>query len=320
MPKLRFGWRFPTWPTDARTPMPTFQAQVDEHLKSLDGLFGSVWVSDHLAPDTPWAHPSGPLWEGMMALAYYAAAFPKYDYGTITLANSYRPPALLAKMASTLQSLMRSRFTLGIGAGWKKEEYLAYGYPFPSAGVRIDQLDEAVQLIKVMWAESPATWRGRYFQVGEAYSNPRPDPLPEILIGGGGEQKTLRVVARHADWWNLPGSTPAEFARKKDILMGYCREIGRDFAEIRLSWDVAGVAVEGTRDAALRIAEADPFCQAGISPVGTPEDVAAHLQQYVDLGVELFMLRFADFPDTSGVLRFAHEVIPLLRPHDPASV
>ena len=106
MSRLRFGWRFPTWPTDASTPMPTFQAQVDEHLKSLDGLFDSVWVSDHLAPDTPWAHPSGPLWEGMMALAYYAASFPNYDYGTIALANSYRPPALLAKMASTLQSLL----------------------------------------------------------------------------------------------------------------------------------------------------------------------------------------------------------------------
>jgi alkanesulfonate monooxygenase SsuD/methylene tetrahydromethanopterin reductase-like flavin-dependent oxidoreductase (luciferase family) len=254
----------------------------------------------------------------MIALAYYTAAFPNYDYGTITLANSYRPPALLAKMASTLQSLMRGRFTLGIGAGWKKEEYLAYGYPFPSAGVRIDQLDEAVRLIKVMWAESPATWQGKYFQVSEAYSNPRPDPSPEILIGGGGEQRTLRVVARHADWWNLPGQTPADFARKKDILMGYCREVGRDFAEIRLSWDVAGVAVEDTHEAALGVAQADPFCQSGIAPVGTPSEVAAHLQQYVDLGVELFMLRFADFPETRGALRFAQHVIPLLRARDPA--
>src|ERR687886_2684256 len=137
MSTLRFGWRFPTWPV-ADMPMAVFQTQVDEHLRQLEGLFDSIWVSDHLAPDTPWAHPSGPLWECMMTLAFYAAAFPGYDYGTITLANSYRPPALLAKMVSTLQSLMRGQFTLGIGAGWKKEEYLAYGYPFPSAGMRID--------------------------------------------------------------------------------------------------------------------------------------------------------------------------------------
>ncbi|MDQ6669782.1 MAG: LLM class flavin-dependent oxidoreductase [Chloroflexota bacterium] len=313
MSPLRFGWRFPTWPTDAGTPMPTFQAQVDEHLRALDGLFDSVWVSDHLAPDTPWAHPSGPLWEGMMALAYYAAAFPNYDYGTITLANSYRPPALLAKMVSTLQSLMRGRLTLGIGAGWKKEEYLAYGYPFPSAGLRIDQLDEAVQLIRAMWTQSPATWHGNYFQVTDAYSNPRPDPPIEILIGGGGEQKTLRVVARHADWWNLPGQTPADFARKTQILRGYCREIGRDPDGIGLSWDVAGVAVAATHEAAVLMAEADPFHQPGISPMGTPEEVAAHLQQYVDLGVQLFMLRFADFPDTTGAVRFTQQVIPLLR-------
>src|SRR5919206_69816 len=137
---------------------PGIRAPTDGGRGRLDGLFDSIWVSDHLAPDTPWAHPSGPLWEGMMALAYYAAAFPTYDYGTITLANSYRPPALLAKMASTVQSLTRGRFILGLGAGWKKEEYLAYGYPFPSAGVRLEQLDEAVQLIKALWTQSPATW------------------------------------------------------------------------------------------------------------------------------------------------------------------
>jgi alkanesulfonate monooxygenase SsuD/methylene tetrahydromethanopterin reductase-like flavin-dependent oxidoreductase (luciferase family) len=312
MSTLRFGWRFPTWPV-ADMSMAVFQTQVEEHLSRLDGLFDSIWVSDHLAPDTPWAHPSGPLWEGMMALAYYAAAFPNYEYGTITLANSYRPPALLAKMASTIQSLTRGRFILGIGAGWKKEEYLAYGYPFPSAGVRIDQLEEAVQLIRAMWTDSPATWRGRYFEVSDAYANPRPEPVPPILIGGGGEQKTLRVVARHADWWNLPGRTPAEFARKKDILAGYCRELGREPAEIQLSWDVAGVAVAETHDAAERVAQQDPFFQAGSSPVGTPTEVAAHLQQYVDLGVRLFMLRFADFPNPAGALLFAHEVMPRLR-------
>ncbi len=293
--------------------MPVFHTQVDGHMARLEGLFDSVWVSDHLAPDTPWIHPRGPLWECTMAWAYYATRFPNYHYGTITLANSYRPPALLAKMTATLQSLTGREFTLGIGAGWKKEEYLAYGYPFPSAGVRINQLEEAVQVIKALWTESPASWSGRYYQVTEAYANPHPDPTPRILIGGGGEQKTLRVVARYADIWNLPGRTPAEFARKTDILRGYCQEVGRDPAEIELSWDVAGVAVAATHDEAERMARADPFCQPEYAPIGTPEEVAAHLQQYVDLGVTLFLLRFADFPDPAGALRFGRDVIPLLR-------
>jgi alkanesulfonate monooxygenase SsuD/methylene tetrahydromethanopterin reductase-like flavin-dependent oxidoreductase (luciferase family) len=312
VPELRFGWRFPTWPAD-ETPMAVFHTQVDEHMTRLDGLFDSVWVSDHLAPDTPWIHPRGPLWECTMAWAYYATRFPSYHYGTITLANSYRPPALLAKMTATLQSLTGREFTLGIGAGWKKEEYLAYGYPFPSAGVRIDQLEEAVQVIKALWTDSPASWSGRYFQIAEAYANPRPEPMPRILIGGGGEQKTLRVVARYADIWNLPGRTPAEFARKTGVLRGYCQEIGRDPADIELSWDVAGVAVADTHDQAVRMARADPFHQPEYSPAGTPAEVAAHLRQYVDLGVTLFLLRFADFPDPAGALRFGREVIPLLR-------
>src|SRR5260370_20139286 len=113
-----------------------------------------------------------------------------------------------------------------------------------------------------MYPQSPASYTGRHYQIVEAYNEPRPQPAIPILIGGGGEQKTLRVVARHADWWNLPGGTPADFARKKDILRDYCREIARDSTEIRMSWDVAGVAVDDTREAALRIAKADPFCQA----------------------------------------------------------
>ena len=312
MTTLRFGWRLPTWPVDD-TPMPVLQTQIEDHLTRLRGLYDSVWVADHFVPGQRWRHPSGPLLECLTALTYYAAVYPDYDYGTIVLANSYRPPTLLAKMAATLQSLTRGRFILGIGAGWMESEYLAYGYPFPRAGVRIDQLEEGLQVIKAMWTQSPATFEGRYYQVREAYCNPLPNPRPPILIGGGGEQKTLRVVARHADWWNLPSGTPDDFARKKEILAGYCREIGRDPSEIRLSWEAAGVAVAPTRAAALQVAAADPFHRAGMSPAGTPAEVAAHLQQYIDLGVRLFILRFADFPDPAGALRFAHDVRPLLR-------
>lgn len=309
---VHFGWRLPTWPIDD-TPMPAHQTAIDDHLARLYGLYDSIWIADHLVPGAAWRHPSGPILECMTATAFYAAAYPDYTYGQIVLGNSYRPPALLAKMAATLQSLTHGRFILGIGAGWMESEYHMYGYPYPRPGARVDQLEEALQVIKALWTQSPATFEGRHYQVRAAYSNPLPDPPPPILIGGGGEQKTLRVVARHADWWNNPSGSIDEFQRKKAILDGYCAEIGRDPATIGLSWEAGAVAIADRHADALRIAEASPFYRPGMSPVGTPAEVATQIQPLLDLGIRLFILRFADFPDPTGALRFAHEVRPLLR-------
>ena len=308
----RFGWRLPMWPADD-TPAPDLLAQIDDHLTRLAGLYDSVWLSDHFVPGVNWRGPEAPTLESLSALAYYAGAYQSYDFGTIVLANSYRSPALLAKMSATIQALTRGRFILGIGAGWKEDEYLAYGYPFPAASARLEQLEEAVQLIRAMWAAAPATWEGKHYQVRDAYCNPLPDPPPPILIGGGGERKTLRIVARHADWWNLPAGTLADYARKLDILRAHCAEIGRDPGEITLTWETAGLALADSETEARRLAETSPFYQAGSSPVGTPEQVADQLRQYMDLRVSLFIIRFADFPDPTGALRFAEEVMPLLR-------
>jgi alkanesulfonate monooxygenase SsuD/methylene tetrahydromethanopterin reductase-like flavin-dependent oxidoreductase (luciferase family) len=218
---------------------------------------------------------------------------------------------MLAKMGATLQMLSGGRFILGIGAGWMREEYLAYGYEFPPAPVRIAQLAEAVQIIRKLWTEAPASFEGRYYRIKDAYCEPRPDPLPPIMIGGEGEKLTLRVVAEQADWWNLTGGTPNGYAAKLAALRAHCEAIGRNCDEIVKTWTTwdDGIAIGETEQEARRVAETSPF-EGPNRITGTPEQVAEQLRRFADLGVEHFMLRFADFPNPAGAELFAEAVIP----------
>ena len=315
MAELQFGWRMQTFSIDG-TPGPRLVEQIEDHLRCLDGHFDAVWIQDHLFPEAAFTPPEWDCVEAWSALAHWAAQFPSYRYGHIVLANSYRPPALLAKMAATTQLLTRGRFILGMGAGWNEPEYRAYNYPYPRAGERIDQLAEAVQLIKAMWADSPATFRGAHYTIENAYANPRPNPAPPIMIGGAGEQKTLRVVARYADWHNMPSTTLDEVGRKLDVLRERCDEVGRDYDSIYKTGSINAIAVAPTRAEAQRIAEGSPFYKPetpSASAVGEPGDVAEQLLRYADLGIRHLIVRFADFPRTDGAMRFVEQVLPLLK-------
>jgi len=204
-------------------------------------------------------------------------------------------------MGATLQLLTGGRFILGIGAGWLEAEHLAYGYAFPEALVRIRQLEEAVQIIRKMWTETPATFEGKHYRIKDALCEPRPDPLPPIMIGGGGEHLILRVVARHADWWNIPGAKVETYAHKLAALRSHCQAVGREYNQIVKTW--AGWI-------------ATPYYQDGqglLQLVGTSDQIAGQLRAFTKLGVEHFMLGFADFPDPAGALMFAREVIPEFR-------
>jgi len=310
---VRFGWRLPMWDPEG-APAATWLPAVHANLDALRGKFASVWLSDHFVPGTGWMPPEPDTLECWTATAALAMAYPDYDFGQVVLGNSYRHPPLLAKMAATLQALTGGRLILGIGAGWMESEYRAYGYPFPPAAERLRQLDEAVQIIRQMWTVSPASFRGRYYQVERAYCNPRPDP-PPIMIGAAGEQIALRLVARHADWWNLSGTSPEEFARKAAVLERHCAAVGRDPTSILYTYQCQAVALADSEREARRIAEGTKFFQhtgAGGTLVGTPEQIEARLAEYVDLGVRHFILRFLDFPSAEGALRFAAEVAPRL--------
>jgi alkanesulfonate monooxygenase SsuD/methylene tetrahydromethanopterin reductase-like flavin-dependent oxidoreductase (luciferase family) len=254
-----------------------------------------------------------PTFECFTTLTYLCAKYTHLSFGSIVMAQSYRPPALLAKMAAMLQVLSGGRFILGIGAGWKEDEYRAYGYEFPSAAVRIHQLAEAVEVIRLMWTQPRATFSGKYYHVKDAICEPKPDPLPPIMIGGAGRKLTLRVVAQYADWWNAVGCSPEETQASLDVLAEHCRAVGRDPASILKTYSTDCVAVARSSQTAQRMVEASPYYSPSAAVVGTPDEVAARLRQYIQLGVEHFMLRFVDFPHTEGARLFVEEVLPRFR-------
>jgi alkanesulfonate monooxygenase SsuD/methylene tetrahydromethanopterin reductase-like flavin-dependent oxidoreductase (luciferase family) len=273
------------------------------HLAALRPPFTTFWVEDHFQ----WEDlPTLEAWSG---LSYTLGAFPHLKGGNLTLGQSYRNPAVLAKMAASLQNLSDGRVILGIGAGWKEDEYRAYGLDYPSPGTRIAQLREAVEIIKLMWRESPATYTGKHYRIEQAYCEPRPNPAPPILIGGGGERKTLRVVAELADWWNGNFSALDAFKAKVAILHQHCAAVGRDPSTIILSY-YGHVAVN--RDPA-KVERIDTLRPHIYRIAGTPGEVAAELNAFIDFGVKHFMLKFSDFPSLDSYELFMEEVVPKLR-------
>jgi alkanesulfonate monooxygenase SsuD/methylene tetrahydromethanopterin reductase-like flavin-dependent oxidoreductase (luciferase family) len=297
--KLDFGWLLPT----GKQRMPRAGAAYLDHVRRvldlINGRFHSAWIPDHLMDG------QAVIPEALTTLSYLAGLYPGLHWGTAVLSQSFRNPALLAKLGATLQWLSGSRFILGLGAGWKADEYRAYGYDFPPAATRLAQLAEAVQICRALWdpAQAAATFKGEHYQITDAVCEPKPQPPPPIMIGGGGEQLTLRVVARHADWWNLPGASPETYARKLGILEKYCGEYGRDPGQIRKTW-MGVVSIAPTRKAAERQLAHYPIWPGDVPLLGTPSEVRAQIEAYRRLGVDLFILAFADEPGLEGVKLF----------------
>jgi alkanesulfonate monooxygenase SsuD/methylene tetrahydromethanopterin reductase-like flavin-dependent oxidoreductase (luciferase family) len=286
-----------------------FVDQIFAYLDDVHRYMDSAWFSDHFVGSPQ--NPDYPSFEAWTTISYVAHAYPNLHFGHVVLSQSYRNPALLAKMGATLQALSGGRFILGIGAGWWEEEYLAYGYPFPRASVRIQQLAEAIQLIRAMWTEPRATFEGKHYHVRDAICEPKPQPRPPIMIGGRGEQLTLRVMAQHADWCNFPPLSLETYAHKLNVLRGHCEAVGRAYDEI-VKTACLIIAVGQSEDEARRILAASTFTDTP-ALVGTPDQVAEQLQAYVDLGATHLLCGFADFPQSAGARLFAEEVIPRFR-------
>jgi alkanesulfonate monooxygenase SsuD/methylene tetrahydromethanopterin reductase-like flavin-dependent oxidoreductase (luciferase family) len=306
--QVQFGWLIPRSPMDEISGA-SFVEQIFDNLDKIHRHFDTAWASDHFVGSPQ--HPDYPSLEGWTTICYLAHAFPDLVFGSLVLAQSYRNPAMLAKMGATLHLLTGGRFILGIGAGWWEEEYVSYGYAFPKPSVRIHQLAEAVQIIRKMWTEPRTTFEGKYYQVREALCEPRPNPRSPIMIGGSGEQLTLRVVAQYADWCHIISANLETYAHKLNVLHSQCQSVGRDYDAI-VKTGGGFVAIGQTEAEAQRIAEVFLY-RNFLSFVGTPDQVADQLQAYVNLGVEHLIVGFADFPDPTGALLFAEEVIPRFR-------
>ncbi|MCI0546314.1 MAG: LLM class flavin-dependent oxidoreductase [Candidatus Rokubacteria bacterium] len=276
------------------------------YLDQTVGPFESLWFPDHVQYGT------NKVAEGWTLLAYALARYPDKLCGHEVLCNSFRNPAHLAKMAATAQALSGGRVILGIGAGWNEEEYRAYGWPFPPARVRIAQLAEAIELIRAMWKDAPATYRGEHYEVAGACCEPRPLPIPPVMVGGSGEKYLLRVVARHADWWNLSFRDHEIYAHKQEVLKGHCRDAGRDYDEIHQVVRVGLLVGETEREVERVKARPDTRPLSDIPVVGTPAQVTDTLRKIVAQGAHRFTVNFADVPRPDGTRLFADAVLPHL--------
>ncbi len=286
MTRINFGWIVPATGIPETNGVPLAITQQDEILPVVAKHFHSLWVFDHFYG---FRQPTDAYLESWSTLTWLAARFPQVMVGTIVLGVGYRHPPLLAKMSVSLQALCEGRLILGIGAGWRTEEYDAYGYQFPKPAVRVKQLEEAVTIIRKMWTETAPSFKGDYFEIERAYCPPRPKPLPPIMIGGEGEQLMLPLIARQADWWNIGPTSPAEYRRKRDLVHREAEATGRDPGEIVQTMMRNGVNLPQTTVESARLIE--------------------ELQPLIDLGITYFMLDCGHVTATEPIIRFAEEVM-----------
>ena len=217
---------------------PVFEyAVLEEFWQAADDLgFGAIWNYDHFyGLGHGLSAAEQPTLEGWTTLAAMAALTTRARIGCMVTGVTYRHPAVLANMATTIDHISGGRLEFGIGAAWHESEHAGYGIPFPSPGTRIAMLDEALTIIKGLWTQDIFSHEGKFWTITDALCNPKPiqKPHPPIIIGGNGERKTLRVVATHANEWNSIGSSADEFKRLNGVLDEHCAAIGRERKEIR---------------------------------------------------------------------------------------
>jgi F420-dependent oxidoreductase-like protein len=250
--------------------------------------------------------------ECWVTLGALAAATTRLRLGALVSGIPYRNPALLAKMGATLDVISHGRCIMGIGAGWHREEFDAYGYAFETAAVRGARLAEAAQVVRAMLSQQRTTFAGRYYQITDAYNEPRPiqQPHPPLLIGGNGEKVTLRVVAQYGDMCNLTG-TPGEVQQRLEILREHCRAVGRPYEEITrtiFTWLLIGRTEEEATARRARYMQREPF--PGIA--GTPRQIVGRLREYAAAGVQEVLFSMPDAHEIEPLRLFGEEVLPAL--------
>lgn len=287
---LKFGWLSPVAGHAGSDFEPIVMYQEERIFPTALGAFDSVWIADHFYGFD--ADKKEGFLEGWTTLTWLAARFPDVGLCHHVLGHGYRNPALTAKMASTLQVLSGGRFMLGIGGGWREDEYRAYGYEFPSAATRLRQLEEVVQICRLMWTEAHPTFEGRYFSIDDAAATPRPDTPPPVCIGSSGEQIGLPIVGRQADLWNGAYVDDADWKRKRGIVDRAAEGAGRHPADVESSVTVGG-------DLPATDADSEAWVER-----------LAHL---AELGITYFVLDFGHPLHPEPAIRFAEQVITPLR-------
>jgi F420-dependent oxidoreductase-like protein len=298
---MNFGLQHPNYSFDYRN------HDTSQIVVSLSNLvtraetlgFDSFWVMDHFHQIPIVGKPEEPMLESWTTISVLAGITTKIKLGTMMTGIIYRYPSILAKIGATLDVLSKGRLFMGIGAAWNEEESLAYGIPFPSTKERFARLEEAIQIIRKMWTDEPSTsFNGKYYQIKDAYCNPKPvqKPSPPIMIGGTGERQTLRIVAKYGDACNLFGSVET-VKRKLSILKEHCKSIGRDYDSI-LKTKLVRVVIEDDRELARKrslqiISQVVKMSEEQVDEFaiyGTPEDVLRQKELFEEAGIQYLIV------------------------------
>ncbi|MGH2516158.1 MAG: LLM class F420-dependent oxidoreductase [Ktedonobacterales bacterium] len=302
------GWRMEL--QEIADPVEQYEAMT-RVAKAVDALpaYDSIWVYDHF--HTIPAPELATVFECWTITAALARDTQRVNIGQMVTCNGYRSPALLAKMASTVDVLSHGRLYCGLGAGWYEHEWRAYGYGFPETRDRMRAFREACQVITKMWTEDRPAFTGEYYSIAGPINEPKGarKPHPALWIGGGGERVTLRLVAQYADACNIGGD--AETLRRKfAVLREHCEAVGRPYEEITRSTSLEDVVLQRPgEDAGAAVTRAKSAT--GISFVGTTEQLAEQIQALVDVGVNYVLMSFPRIAyDHEPLYRFAEEVIP----------
>ena len=313
---MKFGLQHPNYSFDYRN---HDSSHILDSLKNLVTRaemlgFDSFWVMDHFHQIPFVGKQDEPMLESWTTISVLAGVTSKIKLGTMMTGIIYRHPSILAKIGATLDVLSKGRLFMGIGAAWNEEESLAYGIPFPSIKERFVRLEEAIQIIRKMWTEeSSASFNGRYYQIKNAYCNPQPiqKPSPPIMIGGGGERHTLRIVAKYADACNLFGSVET-VKRKLSILKEHCRSVGRDYESI-LKTKLGVVVIDDDKETArkrlqqiIKVPEeqVDEF-----AIYGSPEDVLRQKETLEEEGIQYLIVDLDPSRELEALDLFANQII-----------
>lgn len=284
--KIKFGWLSPVIGNRWSDHQPIVMYQEKNILPIALQHFDSLWIADHFYG---FDAPTDPFMEAWTTLTWLAAKFPQVTLCHHVLGHGYRNPALTAKMAATLQVLSGDRLILGIGAGWREDEYRSYGYEFPRPAVRFAQLEELIFICRSMWSNDSTTFTGKYFKVVNASAPPRPKVIPPICIGASGEQIALPLVGRLADMWNASiNSDEPGWIRKRNIVQDAAQKANRNPNDIKISITIERVLPETDADS---------------------ESFRDYLEHLTELGIEHFVLDFGHPKSTEPVLRFVEQVI-----------
>jgi len=275
----------------------------------------SLWVYDHFLYEGGYpGHPhSEPVMECFTTLGAIAALTARIRLGQLVLGVPYRNPAMMAKMATTLDLISHGRSILGLGAGWHKREYEAYGWgAFEPAAVRMQRLEEALRVVLALWTERPASFTGTYYHLDGARENPAPiqQPHPPIMIGGSGEKVTLRLVAQYAQFCNVSGS-PETVGRLFAALEAHCVRLNRPYNEITRSIYATVLVGADEAEVAAKRERWGEYLPEG-SLVGTPAQLIEHFAAYARVGCQYVVFRTPDWGDVEPVQLFAEQVIPAL--------